>query len=715
MSSKSRFRPSPLRRRGNAPRRHTALSIEGLEPRQMMTATATSSLNSLGTQISSVASAVSGLIVGDRYENDNTAARATTISTNGTSQEHSIHAGADVDWVKFTLTERSNVIISTSGASGDTRMWLYGPNSSTQQIDFDDDDGIGAFSQIERTGSISLAPGTYYVKIDEYGNNDTIANYSLRVTATPVGPASDQYEDDNTASRATPIRIDGTAQTHTIHTGSDVDWVKFTLAQQSNVVIETSGSSGDTRMWLYGPNSSTRQVDFNDDSGSGAFSRIERSGSNSLAPGTYYVKVDEYGNNDTIANYSIRVQATVASSPVTTPDTPPVTIMPIVLGDDYANELQGAYQLTLDTAERASASGSIERSGDVDMFRFVARGSGQTTIEQIASQNSGFDTYLYIYDSQGREITHNDDYGGTRNSHVTFNATAGETYYVKAAAYSSGTGTYQLAIAGQPAISLPPVVINPPITPVVPIQPADDFGNTLQNATTLTLAADGSAAASGVIERSGDVDMFRFTARTTGRMTIDQQATSGSHLDTYLYVYDSRGQELTHNDDSGGTLNSHVETNVLAGETYFVKATAFNNSTGAYRVQLAAPVATSTTGAIVSLPVDSLQELLDAVPSAAARDALFTIAGLDGVLRNSPASALINGYFHIQISQYLSVDALNRLRRSIYESDFVQNDPQLRTVLDRLGWDGTQESFNPVLIELANIIEQIVPATQSDF
>ena len=57
-------------------------------------------------------------------------------------------------------------------------------------------------------------------------------------------------------------------------------------------------------MWLYGPNSSSTQIAYNDDGGSGLFSRISR---DDLAPGTYYVKVDEYGNNNTIASYTISV------------------------------------------------------------------------------------------------------------------------------------------------------------------------------------------------------------------------------------------------------------------------------------------------------------------------------------------------------------------------------------------------------------------------
>lgn len=134
--------------------------------------------------------------------------------------------------------------------------------------------------------------------------------------AAGAAAAGDAYESDNTYLKAKTIRTDGTAQVHSIHTASDVDWVKFTLSKASNVTIQTDGSSGDTQMWLYASNGTL--VQFDDDSGNGLFSRIDRSGSNALGAGTYYVAVDEYGQNSTIARYTLSVKAQVQSNPGTT-------------------------------------------------------------------------------------------------------------------------------------------------------------------------------------------------------------------------------------------------------------------------------------------------------------------------------------------------------------------------------------------------------------
>lgn len=123
-------------------------------------------------------------IAGDGYEPDNTAQAAKTIG-DGQAQNRSIHVAGDTDWAKFTLTQRSNVQIETSGSSGDTELWLYGPDSSTTQLAYDDDSGINQFSLINRSGLDALGPGTYYIIIQEYSHSVAIPEYVLSLTAAP--------------------------------------------------------------------------------------------------------------------------------------------------------------------------------------------------------------------------------------------------------------------------------------------------------------------------------------------------------------------------------------------------------------------------------------------------------------------------------------------------------------------------------------------------
>jgi hypothetical protein len=134
-------------------------------------------------------------------------------------------------------------------------------------------------------------------------DTDTTNNDTSGWDAAPIHiNACDAYENDDTWDQASWLSS-GLPQTHDIIPATEFDWAKFTLAEQSMVLLETEGLSGDTRMWLY--NSGLGEIDYDDDGGTGYFSRIYTM----LAPGTYYVKIDEYGNDDKIYDYELRFDA----------------------------------------------------------------------------------------------------------------------------------------------------------------------------------------------------------------------------------------------------------------------------------------------------------------------------------------------------------------------------------------------------------------------
>jgi hypothetical protein len=155
--------------------------------------------------------------------------------------------------------------------------------------------------------STTCDPGTlsydthYYWTVVATDNHGASASGPVWDFITTAG--ADAYEPDNTSGQANWI-YDGSPQTHSIAPVGDVDWVKFTLSAESEVVIQTSGPSGDTRMWLF--DSGLNQLEYNDDGGSGLFSRIDRlCGTDALPAGTYYVWIAEYESNDEIPSYDI--------------------------------------------------------------------------------------------------------------------------------------------------------------------------------------------------------------------------------------------------------------------------------------------------------------------------------------------------------------------------------------------------------------------------
>jgi len=402
------FRTNRPQRRRTREMPLTRLRVEALEERQMLSGVAS---------LTPVAVQPLGLVA-DTYESDNSLATAKTITVNGAAQTHNIHVQGDADFVKFTLAATSSVIITTSGTVGDTELRLY--SSTAAQLAYNNDSS-GTFSRIAAS---NLAAGTYYVKVNEYGNNAVIASYSLAITATAT-LVSDAYEADNTLATAKTFAVNSTTQAHSIHTVGDQDWITFTLATPTNVLLATTGTAGDTELTLY--DASGTQLAYNNDS-NGTFARIT---ANNLATGTYYAKVNEYGNNATIAFYTLAVTGTAVMAP-----------------DAYEvdNTLATAKTITVNDVPQTH---SIHNLGDQDWVKFTL--SSITNLVITSGGVSG-NTSLSLYKASGTRLAYNNDSSGTFARIAVSNLAVG-TYYAKVNEYGddSTIAAYTLAVTGTTA------------------------------------------------------------------------------------------------------------------------------------------------------------------------------------------------------------------------------------------------------------------------
>ncbi len=345
----------------------------------------------------------------DAYEFDGHATTAKDIS-NGQTQNHTMHVAGDVDWVKFTVgaAGASNVRVETSGASGDTHMWLFGPNNSSTLVAYDNDNGTGSFSLIQVA---TLAAGTYYLGIREYGDNATIAAYTVNVSwTTAAGPAPDAYEFDGHATTAKDIS-NGQTQNHSMHVAGDVDWVKFTVgaAGASNVRVETGGASGDTHMWLFGPNSSANLIAYADEGGIGNFSLIQVP---TLAAGTYYLGIREYGDNATIAAYTVKVNWLAGP------------------GGLDAYEFDGTRAAAKTILNNEIQTHSIYPADDVDWVK-IQKPINETRTLRVETGGTTGDTKVWLYGPTGMLIAYNDDRSiGNYFSLINASLWGAGTYYI---------------------------------------------------------------------------------------------------------------------------------------------------------------------------------------------------------------------------------------------------------------------------------------------
>jgi len=120
----------------------------------------------------------------DAYEPDDTCAQATTISTDGTKQQHNFVPTADEDWVKFSAVSGIVYTVETSdlGLGADTYLYLY--DTDCVSLLSENDDYFDFASRIEWAATSS---GTYYVKIAPYSGYATVSAstvYNVSVTGS---------------------------------------------------------------------------------------------------------------------------------------------------------------------------------------------------------------------------------------------------------------------------------------------------------------------------------------------------------------------------------------------------------------------------------------------------------------------------------------------------------------------------------------------------
>jgi Ca2+-binding RTX toxin-like protein len=99
-----------------------------------------------------------------------------------------------------------------------------------------------------------------------------------------------------------------------------------------------------------------------------------------------------------------------------------------------------------------TGSGSIALARDMDWFRVSVQAGKAYTLDLKAAAGSTLDTYLRLYDANGRLVGSDDDSGAGTNSMLSFTANATTHYFLSAGGYGGSTGSY-LANFGPRAVS----------------------------------------------------------------------------------------------------------------------------------------------------------------------------------------------------------------------------------------------------------------------
>jgi hypothetical protein len=182
--------------------------------------------------------------------------------------------------------------------------------------------------------------------------------------------------------------------------------------------------------------------------------------------------------------------------------------------------------------------------------------------------DGGFDTYVSLEDSDGRELDANDDYTSTNISYIApFSLPYSGTYTIIARGWSSsGSGTYTLQLEYYAAMPTAPPTLVSTATAVPVLQGTIEYGDSVRGR---------------VNDATGDAWTFR--GNEGDIVTIDMEG----DFDTYLLLYDSDNRELIRDDDSGEDYNARIAYYVLPYKnTYTIIARGWSGRTGSYTLTL---------------------------------------------------------------------------------------------------------------------------------
>ncbi len=176
---------------------------------------------------------------------------------------------------------------------------------------------------------------------------------------------------------------------------------------------------------------------------------------------------------------------------------------------------------------------NIHSENDEDWFIFTA--PRDAVILFLAKGTNSFDSRMTMYDSGRSEIASNDDYEEGYDAGIVRSVRSGETLYIKVTSYGDETGSYSLHIQETPIEDQ-----------------AMEPNDSMEQAYLLELPAE---SLKGFFMSSDDADWYKIIV-PSGDKTL--RIHTESDLDTYLKLYNARGNVIEEDDDDGSGYNARI-------------------------------------------------------------------------------------------------------------------------------------------------------------
>ena len=509
-------------------------------------------LTSTGTYTVRVTDATTQLSNDDDYTQ--AVEGAGTVAVDG-SVTGNIETVDDRDWFAVELVADKAYRIKLEGSATDEGTLEDPYLRGIYDIDVDQNANLIAGTDNNDGGQATnsefvyqaTASGTFYIAAG--ANGSTTGTYKLSV---------DELADDYAAGTGTTgvVTVGGNA-TGDVQFAHDRDWFAVELVAGTRYRIRLEGSQTDRGTLsdpylrgIYDGSGDRISSTGNNDGGQGRNSELFYE---AAATGTHYIAAG--GNDNSEGTYRL----SVAEAPV------------VATTDDFGAGTDTTGTVTVG----GNVAGDVQFTGDRDWFG-VEFEAGRAYLIQLEGRQKDLgtlrDPYLFgIYDQSGDRIpnTSDNDNGAGLDSRLIYLATETGTHYIAAGSDRASSlhgpphGTYQLSVT------------------LIP----DEFSADTE--TTGAVTADGDYVR-GVLEYSADIDWFAVQLEAGTRYRVDVKGGGvdygGTLPNPVLVVYDSSGDALVSDDDTGRGRNARLTGFVPETDgTYYIGVNG-RGGVGSYRV-----------------------------------------------------------------------------------------------------------------------------------
>jgi len=488
-------------------------------------------------------------------------------TTNATHDGPGHYINSPNIWYCYTATCNGCVTVSLTGSNFDTKLAVYdGCDCYPSQEDLikSNDDFDGQQSQV----TFAVKAGNQYL-IEVGGFSPTVTGQgiiNINCDNQSSEPTNDDCSNSDQVGNVTELPFDTTCATFDgpghFFTSPNL-WYSYTAGSTGDVTVSLLLSEFDTALVVYDTGDCYPKLDDiiqrNDDFGGFLQSQITFE---ATAGNDYLFEVMGY-NSDEVGEGVLTISSEGSPPPSGNNDD---LAFPKPVGD--------VTDLPFDTTSATQDGPHYCMYSPNIWYCYTASCTGEAT---VSLAGSSFDTMLAVWEGCGPDLVYadmiecNDDDGASRQSEIVFDAVAGNQYLIEIGGYDLETGQGLLSISCEG--------VSPPPSSKDDCENAKAIGDVKDMPFDTT---DATFDGSGLCLTSPNV-WYCYTATCTGNATV---SLAGSSYDTMLAVYDgckcypTSGDLIECNDDTGGSRQSEIVFDAIAGNQYLIEVGGYGSETG---------------------------------------------------------------------------------------------------------------------------------------